>query len=931
MHLKQMLRATGVALAVLLSSATAARAESNIAGTVLDIETKKPVSEVIVTATSPALQGEQVVVTDAQGHYRIPRLPPGVYTLRFDKELFKVFRRAELLLRSNRTLRVNVELLADEPEILACPTVPWPAIDVKSTATGSDLGESEALPHLPANLATGRFSAVRSLDSLAGLAPGARSEAYGVSIHGASPFENTYLLDRLSTNDPVLGLNALPSSVEFIDSVEVLTGGYMPEYGRATGGIIAARTRTGSDEFHGSVFGHWTPGFLGGTPAPVFGPGSTISGQNALWSQGDFGATLGGPLLKKRLWFFAGVAPALSSVEHTRTLNARVPGQDVHVRTPIPGTSRSFFANARSLQALGKLTYLFNDAHNVSLSVITTPSRSGGAGQLTLDPLTGEVREVLNASPGSVGARVLDGNFTTAALHYAGAFLDKKWLLDTHLAWSRQTASSQPSDPELAGLTPVTYTQTRPVTYYEPVPDAERYCGATFSEQLENCAVRDYEAGGVGDIRSSSEVERYQASLQGTGLMAWDGFGQHVFKAGVDAEHLVHGQEQTRYEEMWSQRSRYTRATFGGFVQDSATFAYRVTLNAGLRYDTQLLYTEEGRLAVALRHQLSPRVGLSVDPLRNGLMKLFGHYAKYHGQLPLALMGLVESEAPAPPLVPTSSHELVAGAEYEVLRRTVLSATYTHRDLDSVLEVLSRDASDFSKAERTQDAVTVALRHTFYDDWLFQASYTWSRLYGNHLGPVRPVASRGGQELLSDFETNSEMRNRTGLLPYDRTHFIQVLADKEFRLGRELSLDLGLGYQGRSGTPINYLGAHPVLGRGETFVLPRGSSGERTPWISAIDTHLGVSYRLPGNRVVSLTLDVFNLFNNQGATRVDENYTHLAVLPLDQPVEAGTLTPSMIQKVSGGALTEDEVNPDFEQPLQYQAPRQVRLGLRYTF
>ena len=76
--------------------------------------TKKPVADVVVTATSPSLQGEQVVVTDASGHYRIPQLPPGTYTLRFEKETYRPFSRAGIERRRESTLRLNVELL---PEI----------------------------------------------------------------------------------------------------------------------------------------------------------------------------------------------------------------------------------------------------------------------------------------------------------------------------------------------------------------------------------------------------------------------------------------------------------------------------------------------------------------------------------------------------------------------------------------------------------------------------------------------------------------------------------------------------------------------------------------------------------------------------------------------------------------------------------------------
>jgi hypothetical protein len=62
-----------------------------LTGTVVDASSKEPLADVVVTVTSPALQGEQTVVTDTSGLYHVPDLPPGVYTLRLDKEHYKPY------------------------------------------------------------------------------------------------------------------------------------------------------------------------------------------------------------------------------------------------------------------------------------------------------------------------------------------------------------------------------------------------------------------------------------------------------------------------------------------------------------------------------------------------------------------------------------------------------------------------------------------------------------------------------------------------------------------------------------------------------------------------------------------------------------------------------------------------------------------------
>ncbi|MCK8500932.1 mucoidy inhibitor MuiA family protein [Myxococcus fulvus] len=107
-----------------------------VLGNVIDAQSRTPVGDVVVTATSPSLPGEETTVTDAQGNYRLPPLPPGVYTLRFEKEQFKPYARADIQVWMQRTVRMNVELLPESlgevVEIVGAP----PTVDVGSTHTG---------------------------------------------------------------------------------------------------------------------------------------------------------------------------------------------------------------------------------------------------------------------------------------------------------------------------------------------------------------------------------------------------------------------------------------------------------------------------------------------------------------------------------------------------------------------------------------------------------------------------------------------------------------------------------------------------------------------------------------------------------------------------------------------------------------------------
>src|SRR6185436_3590725 len=122
---------------------------------------------------------------------------------------------------------------------------------------------------------SGKGGATRSFESLAEVAPGATPDRYGVSISGTTSPENQYVIDGLSVNNPAFGILGTQLPVEFVKEVNVITGGYMPEYGRATGGYLDVVTKSGGNELHGSVFSSISPGVLEGAREPVQRAGST--------------------------------------------------------------------------------------------------------------------------------------------------------------------------------------------------------------------------------------------------------------------------------------------------------------------------------------------------------------------------------------------------------------------------------------------------------------------------------------------------------------------------------------------------------------------------------------------------------------------------------------------------------------------------------
>ena len=124
----------------IVASAHAQQGAGVLTGKVLDASSKAPVADVVVTVTSPALQGEELVVTDGSGSYRLPNLPPGSYTVRFEKETYRPYSRPGVNLRADTTIRLDADILPESlksEEIVVVGRAP--TVDVGSTTAGINI------------------------------------------------------------------------------------------------------------------------------------------------------------------------------------------------------------------------------------------------------------------------------------------------------------------------------------------------------------------------------------------------------------------------------------------------------------------------------------------------------------------------------------------------------------------------------------------------------------------------------------------------------------------------------------------------------------------------------------------------------------------------------------------------------------------------
>lgn len=664
-----------------------------LVGKVQDASGDRPLPDVVVTATSPALQGEQIVVTDATGAFRIPNLPPGEYAIRYEVEGFHPYARSGVQLQSTVTLRVDAQLL---PETLAAEEVTVvgsaPTVDVGSTQSGVTV-TSDFTDRLPLARATGKGGASRSFEQVAELAPGVHNDTFGASIAGTTSVENQYIIDGLSVGDPGFGYNGTPLTLDFIKETHVVTGGYLPEYGRGGGGVLDVVTKSGSNEFRGSVFGNLTPFQASPRNPPEQDAIRTTYKAKSIW---DVGFDLGGPIVKDKLWFYGGFDVSHAVYTLQRDLMGLMTGADgkyiynsdgLISSGRIAGTRTNFDAVQSQIQYLIKLTYSPAQDDRLELTHRGTPSWGGGDGDYSLDYETG--LPTVWANPGSdiigdYGSTAWEQKFSAfdTSLKWTHSALNKRLTFDTTVGWHQERTANLPADGSkigsasgLAGTPMFVYQRTNPqphpITDFEILPDPG-VCAQPIEGGDARCPADEYVVGGP-QIVQDRTFNRLQAREVTT--FVTEGLGHHIVKGGIEFELITYDSTKAypgglfynenaggtfindgrHYGSLTGPDEAYTidalhydthAISVGGFLQDSWSIMDQVTLNAGARYDAQFLYADQG-LSIALPNQWSPRIGVIYDPTHVGDAKVFANYAVYYQTFPLNIVDRAGSGEPA--------------------------------------------------------------------------------------------------------------------------------------------------------------------------------------------------------------------------------------------------------------------------------------------
>ena len=935
-----------------------------------------------VSVTVTGAQGAKQATTDSEGRFSVPFLTPGRYDVRAELSGFKVVEQKGVTVALGQALDLPLKLevggVSETVQVVGTTDV----VNVNTTTTGATI-TSDLLERVPVG---------RDIGSTLYLAPGVSSSSTAghanPSIAGGSGLDNQYVIDGVNVTNQGYGAlgsysiifgslgNATP--FDFMQEIQVKTGGYEAEYGQATGGVVNVITKSGSNNVRGSGFGYWRPDQLE-SPWPQF-QSTNGSVQTVASRQYDAGLEAGLPIVRDRLFFFGAIDPG----QEVRTL---------HAPAGFPLESLGDVDRVRNtLTYSTKATWQPGGRHRIDVSLFGDPSKGDNGPQRT--------SSLLNEDTSSFSGIEYGGHNQT--VRYNGV-LGNAWLLEATFARALSRLSETPS-----------------VNNWRVIDTTVTPSAVT---------------GGIGLYEDNRSLN-YQYALKSTNV-----FGGHQLRYGVEYDNVDYSQFNNRTgptfvapdgrttatgaevrviaDPTFGRIFRVSRANFNLgrattqkytslFVQDSWHATDRLTVNPGLRYEQETL---AGTLVdnFTLKNNWAPRIGVTYDVTGDARTKLFASYGRYYARIPndLAARSLsaddgtsradyfdanltqpipngvlagnvtqhfqtqgISADTIDPNAKLSYTNEYIVGVERELFPSTTFGVRYTYKNIGRVLEdvanapmvaydlgvpglssveyILTNPSSStailpsaallgasFDDPVHKYQALELTLNRRFTTNWTMLSSYRWSRLRGNFEGFYRDDNGQSdpGITSLYDFPTNDpsytaigvpefgyrgdiRFLGQTGILPLDRPHQVKLFGNYLFPVG----LSFGAGLDLSSGAPLTPLAANPNYTNGGE--IPEGPRG------SGIQTIDGFRTRTPFQSLVSLQASYqFKL----GGTR---NFTVLAdVFNLFN-------TQTVLMYDQWTQLTGPADNLDFGKPVtqvlggappQFQTPRQVRLGARFFF
>lgn len=623
--------AMAAAVALLVAMAGPAGAQerfSGLTGTVTDA------SGAVLPGTTVTITNKQTgkvftAVSGADGVYRVLDLEPGRYTVKFELSGFSTSEVPDVNLLLGKTLNVDSSLRVGGLAEAISVTAESPLIDTRSTTIAHNV-TAEEIERIPKGR-TFQNLAVASPSVNAGQVEG------GIQVNGASGAENAFTIDGVVTNSLIDGRSRQDAVFEYLQEVQVKTGGISAEYGGALGGVISAVTKSGGNAYHGEAHYYFSGDATSAGPVKrlVLSPADDVSVnyfQDAEQPNKvhDVGGSLGGPIVRDKLFFFGSWSPRYTRASQSYTFS----GGDTDT------ISREQTFNS----AFGKVNYDPTSRLRSSVSVLWTPTTSEG----TLTAYDAFAPNTVSSSSASNQPQKQRG-FESPQRSYSGTLdftLDNTSLLSVR-----------------GGYFDDNYKDTGIPTTSSVVYQSSNLTGAAL-----NYPIPANLRGGV-NFQNTPRVQLAQYDHTTRGYVnldyvkAFTAKGTHNIKAGVGYQHTFNEVDNTYpgggYVFVWWDRaftSSVTNTTDRGaygyyevndfgtrgeaeasiwslYVQDQWQIN-NVTLNLGLRTEREVIPSfrtdiREQAFEFGFGDKIAPRLGASWDVKGDGRVKVYGSWGRY--------------------------------------------------------------------------------------------------------------------------------------------------------------------------------------------------------------------------------------------------------------------------------------------------------------
>lgn len=294
--------------ALLAGTAALAQAgNSRARGTTFDADTGSRLPGVTVTFASPNQLGVKAVMTDASGSYAAPPLTPGEYEVTFELDGYQtVTQQVRLNAGQEQTIDARLPIGVVTEELIVTSAA---GETISENSTAASTMPYEDLARLPTN---------RTLNNAVGLAAGvSTSFNNAISISGGQSWDNLFTLNGVVLNENLRGQAPSLFIEDAIQETTVSQAGVSAEYGRFTGGLVTSVTKSGGNEFEGSFRVNLTNEDW--RSDNQFSPATRTDSVNETYE-----ATVGGRIVRDRLWFFLAGRDARTSTDVT-TLFTNIP------------------------------------------------------------------------------------------------------------------------------------------------------------------------------------------------------------------------------------------------------------------------------------------------------------------------------------------------------------------------------------------------------------------------------------------------------------------------------------------------------------------------------------------------------------------------------------------------------------------------------